>query len=345
MNLPIRILSAPPEEPVLCVDGAFGAPGLELSHWPGNRTPYALKHDLSTGCVLAWARLGKVEREELARGCTAIVNNHHDTDGTCALFAARHPEAALERSAALLDAARAGDFFQIPTERALALDALVNAWVDAERSPLGAALADLDDAARHQRAAETLVEELPALLDARELPHAEIWQPVVRAARADLEDLAAAERVEDDDLDLCVFRAPRGARSSRVDAQGVFDPGRHSLFSLTDCDRVLVVTPQGSGATYRMVVSTLSWFDLVSRSALPRPDLEALCARLNELEGTSPEDDSAWRTQSVTNASPELWFGADGVPSFVEHNGHLAPSELDVAVVEREITAACGRSD
>ena len=51
MDLPVSILEAAPREPVLSVDGTFGAAagGLNLSHWPGNTTPRALRHDLSTG--------------------------------------------------------------------------------------------------------------------------------------------------------------------------------------------------------------------------------------------------------------------------------------------------------
>lgn len=41
MDLPFRIQTEPGAEPLITVDGAFGAPGLELSDWPGNRTPAA----------------------------------------------------------------------------------------------------------------------------------------------------------------------------------------------------------------------------------------------------------------------------------------------------------------
>ena len=53
MDLPVRIVDGPPAEPVITVDGAIGAPGLNLSHWPGNTTPKELRHDLSTGSALA----------------------------------------------------------------------------------------------------------------------------------------------------------------------------------------------------------------------------------------------------------------------------------------------------
>ena len=64
-----------------------------------------------------------------------------------------------------------------------------------------------------------------------------------------------------------------------------------------------VVGPQGSGTTYRFLLSTLSWFDLVTREALQRPSLEQLAAGLNELEGTTPTDPAAWRAQPTDGPS------------------------------------------
>jgi len=107
VDLPIRVLLDAGTEPVLSVDGAWNAPGLNLSHWPGNTTPKELKHDLSTGIALAFARLPEGRQEELAEGCVALANNHFDTDGVCAMFAVRHPELALPRSEELLAAAAA----------------------------------------------------------------------------------------------------------------------------------------------------------------------------------------------------------------------------------------------
>ena len=77
MSLPIRIDGGLPNEPVISVDGAWGAPGLNLSHWPGHATPEDFRHDLSTGSALRFAALSDKERERWAAGCTAIQNNHY----------------------------------------------------------------------------------------------------------------------------------------------------------------------------------------------------------------------------------------------------------------------------
>ena len=91
---------------------------------------------------------------------------------------------------------------------------------------------------------------------------------------------------------------------------------------------------------YKRQLSTLSWFDLPGRPSLPRPDLEALAARLNDAEGCAPEDEAAWRAQPVSGASPELWFGATGLGAYPEHCAPLQPSTLAPSQVREEILGA-----
>ncbi len=345
MDLPVRILDEPGGEPVLLVDGTFGpelhaAGGLNLSHWPGHATPSELRHDLSTGCALRFAVLTPRERRALARGACAIANNHYDTDGVLAVFATRHPELALTRAPRMLAAAAAGDFYRLPDQGALALDALVTSLPDRKRSPLARDLAGLDDRERHERCLRFLLEALPGLLDGDLAPFRELWEPELEAARHDLDDLARAERDERPELDLTAWTAPRGARSSRARELERFDPGRHALFGSTAADRALVIGPGREGTSYRLVLSTLSWFDLVTEKRLPRPALESLAARLDELEGTSPTDALAWRTQASLSPAPELWFGRSEVDSFAEHNPALAPSRLATEVVRSELERA-----
>src|SRR5262245_65766281 len=100
---PIRILDAKSGERMLSVDGTWGQPGLNLSHWPGNTTPKELRPDLSTGVALNFARLQPKERARLAEGCGGIANNHLDTAGRCALFALGRPGAQPGAEEPLLD--------------------------------------------------------------------------------------------------------------------------------------------------------------------------------------------------------------------------------------------------
>lgn len=334
MDLPLRVVLERTSERLVSVDGAWDQPGLNLSHWPGNRTPPELRHDLSTGIALAFARQLEARRDELAAGCTAIANNHFDTDGVCAVFAVRHPGLALARERPLLDAAAAGDFFQVPSEHAFQIDATISNLADPGRSPWGDRFAGLSEREKHEWLLGEIVGILPSLLDGDLAQHAELWQPELEDLRRDRAELAAAERDEIVHLDLAVWTSRRPP----------FDPGRHALFGSTRADRVLAIGAGRAGTTYRLLLGTLSWFDLVTRTALPRPDLAGLAARLNGIEGCAPSDAHAWRFQDVASPSPELWFGAADLEWFPERSPALRESRLAPAVVRREIADALRRS-
>jgi hypothetical protein len=333
MDLPLRILGARASELWISVDGAWGQAGLNLSHWPGNTTPIGLRHDLSTGIALNFGRLPESERARLAEGCVGIANNHFDTDGCCAMFATLRPEAALAREAPLLEAAAAGDFFQTPSERAFRIDAVVTNLADPERSPWGDRFHGLDDLAKHTLLATEIVERLPRMLDGDLAEFEDLWRPEAEDLAEDRAALAAATRDEIVHLDHCVFES--GAR---------FEPGRHALFGSTKADRILAIGREAGGATYRFLLSTLSWFDLVSRKPLPRPDLASLAARLNEAEGTPAESGAAWRFQEVESPSPELWFGSADLELFSERSPALLPSRLEPSLVRRTIAEALRES-
>ena len=258
----------------------------------------------------------------------AIANNHYDTDGLCALFAVRHPERALELERELLDTARAGVLFAFPSERALAVDAIVAAYADPVRSPLAAELSGRDSLARHQLATERLIELLPTLLTGDLEPWRALWGERVALASAERAELAQCLRDDLVHLDWTVWTA----KPSQFAAGA---PGRHALFGSTALDRVLFLKETPAGTLARFAINTLSWFDLPSRTPLPRPDLEALAVELNRLEGSEPTDTHAWRSQPTGSPSPELWFGVRELELFTEHNTALRPSRIPAATLRR----------
>jgi hypothetical protein len=326
----LRLVSSVEElhEPVLSVDGAFGAPGLNLSHWPGNSTPRDLRHDLSTGSALAFASLSARGRAERLRGISLAVNNHYDTDGACALFAATRPEQARKRAGRLLTVAAAGDFYEYPDDHALCVDILVGALPNHEASPLAAELAGLPARARHEASTRFLMDALPEILDGDLLPYREMIEPRIEEARRDAAELARASSIDVSSLDLWIF-----ACSEPLDA------GRHALFGTRGRDRVLLACRIKEGTTYRLILSTLSWFDLVTRERAARPDLAALAAALNAAEGAAPAGWS-WRHQDTSSPTPELWFGVDQPELFAERCPFLRPSRLPFEQVRREIETA-----
>lgn len=330
MELPLRLVDRPSTERLLSVDGAWDQPGLNLSHWPGNATPPELKRDLSTEIALAFDRLPHERRTEFARGCVAIANNHYDSDGLCAAFAVRHPARALAIEKQLIDVARTGDFFELPDERSFQIDLVLGGLVDPERSPWRARFAATSDRERREFVMREAVAMLDDVITGDLERFEELWRSELERLRSDRVVLAAANRDDVTHLDLCVFTA----RSTD------FDPGRHALFGTTNVDRVLAIGAGSVGATYRLVIGTRSWFDLVSRRPLARPSLVTLATRLNELESTSTAGDVGWRHQPTDSPSPELWFGREQPQWFSEHAPFLEQSRLTPAVVRREILEA-----
>lgn len=346
--LPVRFTAGPHPAggaPVVTVDGALphsDAQGLHLAHWPGNRTPDALKRDLSTEIAFAFLDLPQTERTRLLGDAEALTLNHYDTDGVLALFVLTSEEVARQNRDLLVAAAAAGDLHEVRSDRAFRLDAALKALSDPERAPTLARRDGESENARKQRlleAALALTGELLAGGDARP----ELWQSDAEALESDRADLAAATFDDLIYMDVGIWTAGTGVQSGR-DGAAAFDPGRHAFFGDGRLDRALLLGPGPDGTTARFVIGTWSFFDVVSRKGSPRPDLAALAARLNEREAAtgrpSPED-VRWRHQDPRGATPELWFGTPDLPLYVEHAGEaLRPSAIPHLEIKREVIDA-----
>lgn len=334
MPLELRVVSTPPAEAVISVDGAFGCRGLELSHWHGHRTPPDLAHELSTGCALAFARLAPAERARRAEGARLAVNNHYDTDGACALYAVLHPDAALAHERALLELAAAGDFFQAPSELAVAVDAAIGNLSDPRRSSFARTLGAIDEEARHERCYAFAHRELARWLGGDLSSARGLFELELDAFRADTQLVTAARRSESELAELACIEL--------VDAivEGS-DPGRHALFGSTTRDRVLLSFPRRGGHCHRLVISTRSWFDLPRVARRPRPDLAAIARELDALDPRAGRDGAHWHAQPGDSPSPELWFGRSELEFFRERNDALEPSGLTPARVRDTLLRAC----
>ncbi|MDF1729478.1 MAG: hypothetical protein P1V35_00940 [Planctomycetota bacterium] len=332
MQLPLIYLLETGDEAVLSVDGGFDGPGLQLSHWPGNETPEELKHELSTGIALNFVRLPQARQAELTVGLTALVNNHYDTDGVLALFVLQHPDVALAHADQLLEIAAAGDFFHVPTESAFCFDVLITLYGDRERSPMAEQLVGLADLERYRVVTEALFSKLPLWLEHGIDGEKALFSPALERLRTDLQGLQRAEIVPLIHFDLTAVHAAPGTED---------EPGRHALFHTAGTDRVLWLAKDPHGVRARFVIGTRSWFDIPGWVVQPRPDLEALANRLNQLEGCCAEEASAWRFQSIETASPELWFGAPDLPLFCSFPGiALHPSQLKTELIRAEVCEA-----
>lgn len=274
-----------------------------LSHWPGNTTPAAVKHDLSTGIALNVARLSPAARQALLGDYDEVANNHYDTDGALSAFALLAPEAALPREALLLDAAACGDFSVWRGEPALAVELTVMRLTHGPASPLAGALTPgQSDDERHALAYDWLLAHLPEVLDdpfvLRELWDEEHGRVVDDVHRIE-EGTGVSTRVFPD-IDLALVSSDRP----------ITDIGLS--LAAGDCSRVLCVLPSREGYRYRFRYRVESWFDIVSRKVPPRLPLEPALALLDRAEGVGRAGGPAWWCDSPQAPVCELGFGDRG---------------------------------
>src|SRR5881409_1929421 len=157
--------------PFLSVDGVVDG-GLNLSHWPGNRSPPHLKADTSTQMALKLAR--DPGRADWLRGVSLVTNNHFDTDGLLSVYAVLRPDEALRHEKTLVQAARTGDFGEFTTADALKFDSVVTAFDDEQRSPIASEIRGRRDHERYQIVYDRLLERLPGLL-AEAAVYKDLW--------------------------------------------------------------------------------------------------------------------------------------------------------------------------
>lgn len=260
----------------LYVDGT--APGFRsLSHWPGNSTPAAVKHDLSTGIALNVARLSPAQRHALLGDFDEVANNHYDTDGALCALTVLRPEDALPRTAALLDAAACGDFGVWRGEAALAVELTVMQLTHGAASPLADRLRpDMGDDERHALAYDWLLAHLPEVLDDPFALRA-LWKERHAQVVDDVRRIEAGTGISTrvfPDLDFCLVSSDRP----------ITDIGLN--LAAGDCSRVLLVLPSREGYRYRFRYRVESWFELVSRKVPPRPALGPALEVLRRAEGT-----------------------------------------------------------
>ncbi len=329
--LPIRFATRPEDRGAGRVVHVDGSPigestpkDLHLSHWPGNLTPAALMRDLSTEIAFAFLDLPDAERAALIDGAEALVLNHYDTDGVCALFVLTHPDVARAHRELLNEVALSGDFFAVRSDRAYAIDVALRELGEKARDA-GAA----DPLAQKQSLVESALDRLGQWLQSDSDASADSAEAIA-TLMGDRAALAAAAFDDLVYLDFGVWTGP---------AKVAFDPGRHAFFGDGRIDRALILGQSAGGTTARFVIGTRSFFDVVTRPASERPDLTALCAKLQAMEPASSQ--GAWHHHDPRSASPELWFGQPELPLYAEHGGHyLGQSATPLLDIRKAITDA-----
>jgi hypothetical protein len=296
--------------PFLCVDGVVPA-GLNLSHWPGNRTPAHLKADTSTEMALKLAR--DPEREAWLEGVSIVTNNHFDTDGLLSVYAVLHPEEAVRHEEALVQAARTGDFGEFSTPDAFKFDAVVTAFDDDRTSPIADLIRGRSEHERYQIVYDRLLSMLPALLTGTG-NFKPLWsKPLADLMRSLLSVRSVARVREHDAARLTVIETSRS-----LERMARFNVARHH--------RVLTAESSPDGWLYEMAFQVYSWFETVTPPRGGRLDLGDLATAFDALE---TGQDGRWIYTGDDSLDARLYrAGPDGSP---------IASSLPLEVVEERL--------
>jgi len=270
-----------------------------LSHWPGNTTPAVLRHDLSTGIALGFARLSPAEQRAVVGPFDQVVNNHYDTDGVLSAFALVHPDLALPRAAAMLAAAATGDFATWNGPDALAVELTVMAVTSHPEGPLASQLGpDATDAQRWAAGYAWLLDELGSILD-QPYTWERLWSDRHRQVLDDVARIEAGEGISVKtwpEEELALVSSDRPITSIGLN------------HAAGDCFRVLLVRPSRDGFRYLFRYRDESWFTQASRSPLPRAPLEPVVAALNDDEDETNRG-RRWWCGSIEAPVVEMGFG------------------------------------
>lgn len=300
--------------PFLCVDGVV-EDGLNLSHWPGNRTPIHLKADTTTEMAMNLAR--DPLRDRWLDGIEIVTNNHFDTDGLLSVFAVLRPREALAHEAELVRAARTGDFGDWTTPEAFKVDAVVTAHDDDVRSPLAAEIRGLPARERTQRLYDHLLAALPGLLTEASA-RKDLWgaglQDVIRSMMR-FKDVA---RVREHD----------GSRLSVIEAREPL--AEMARFNMARHHRVLTATSTPDGPVYDLAFRIHTWFDTVTPPRGGRFDVTDAGARLDALETSG---DGRWTFTGVDALDCRLFRAGP--------DGSSVASSLPLATVEEFFVHLC----
>jgi hypothetical protein len=297
-------------DPFLCVDGVVDD-GLNLSHWPGNRTPAHLKADTSTEMALKLAR--DPGRAAWLQGVSIVTNNHFDTDGLLSVYAVLRPEEALRHETALIQAARTGDFGDWTTSEAFKLDAVVTAHDDDRRSPIASEIRGLSGKERYQIVYDRLLSSLPDLLTSA-AAFKDLWAEGLQSY------LGSMMRMKD----VARIREHAGARFTVIEAREPLD--EMARFNVAGHHRVLTATRSGDKYLYEMAFRIFSWFETVTPPRGTRFDLTDVGAAFDRMERDAL---GLWTYTGDDSLESRLYrAGPDGGP---------VPSTLPIETVETHL--------
>ncbi|MEO8263894.1 MAG: DUF6687 family protein [Ilumatobacteraceae bacterium] len=292
-----RGCSASAAEPNVVVDGSPNdGTVLTLTHWPGFPQPKGYQFDLSA--EMAFHYLDDPIDHPPAE---IVTNNHFDQDGLVSVHALVHPELSLHHRQVLIDVAAAGDFATFRDRRAARASMAIDAYADAERSPIAQSLVGSYDEQCVVLYDETVPLLVSMAVDAGR--YRDLWADedaeLTVSESAIAQGLVTIEEAPDVDLAIVTIPDSMAARGGHRFAGMSFDSIHPmAMHNATGCFRLLVM----HGRRYQFVDRYETWVQYRSRQPMARVDMRPLAESLDERESGA----ARWTASAPGALTPTL---------------------------------------
>ncbi|HEX2984727.1 MAG TPA: DUF6687 family protein [Ignavibacteriales bacterium] len=295
----------------ICVDGMFESK-LQLSHWPGNGTPYELRGDTST--EIAFNLLESPRKNKYLEGVEYVSNNHFDGDGIIASYVLLFPDEALEHKEELINMARTGDFSEFSTEDALKANIVIESLLDSEKSIYKKEISELNYPDLIQFLYEKAHELIPGLLKNID-NYQKIWDAEFKEYLISESSFESRESVFSDygDSNLSVIETKSPLH-------------KVSKFKHAKNDIVLTVIKTDKGNLYELQYKDYTWFDTVRENKLERKTFNELVEKLKEIEKNKKGEWLILGRNPISEWDYRLIFGDE---SFQQVPSSLAVYEIE----------------
>lgn len=274
---------------VMVDSGGMKATVLELSHWPGNKTPNELKADTSAEIVINFLESASPDSYLKNAEVVSLSNDHYDIDGLLSVWALLEPDVTLKHRDLVIAAAETGDFDKYTNDEALKVCLTLDAL---EQQSIQPAIKNCD------WQTDTITDFiyrtlLPHVSQIVESPDAfsHLWREKFKSiqdARRQLEENAHNIYV-DKELDFVA-----------INGEGTIP--HYAIHELYPQTRVLLSDSSGSVFYYRYE----SFVEIVTRETLPRFKLKTLADSLQNEEGRA----GTWFAEGEDLAHPSVRFYA-----------------------------------
>ncbi len=270
---------------------------LEISHWPGNRTPSCFKSDVSTQGVLAL--LEDANGHSYLADARAVSCDHFDIDGLLSIWALTDPPGARKRGTLAAQTAIVGDFDRFVSDAAVRACFALEAAADVVASSVAYA----NTVTHTQTATAFLFGEVLAVV-AECLDDSDhgrpAWDEEYHQVLASMRYLDShSDAIEElPGVDLAVVGPPKHSSGLGNELH------RYAINAHTE---LLTVATTTTDNRHRLHFRYESFVDLQSRSTGPRLRGDKLAELLNEKETAG-----TWWCEPADTATPCLQLFAAG---------------------------------